>query len=95
MSTKNTVVPVELPSQDGMAERAIEPAELAYFQRVAQGLIRAGELESQAASLLGQATGLRGAYDSWIGHLIERYGLDPEHDEIDPERGLILHRDGR
>lgn len=71
----------------------IEPSELTYFKKVMGGLAKAVELEAEAARLLQQATALRGAHDSWVGHLAEQYHLDPTTDQVDAEDGTIQRRD--
>lgn len=72
----------------------IEPSELVYFKKVADGLERAAQCEVEAQRLLTQATALRGAHESWVTHLVEHYGLDPAHDVINPEDGTIQRGGG-
>jgi hypothetical protein len=81
-------------SDTEIAEQRIEPSELVYFKKVSEGANRAQQMEIEAASLTRQATALRGAFESWANHLIERYGLDPERDQVNPETGVI-ERNGR
>lgn len=76
-------------SDTDVAEQAISPSELVYFKKVVDQLTRADQLEAEANRLLQVATRLRGAHESWVSHLVEQYGLDPAHHQIDPEDGTI------
>lgn len=83
-----------LPEDPTASVQRIDPSELAYFRKVSGGLDRAAQLEVEANRLLTQATALRGAYESWVEHLAERYGLNLNHDQIDSNSGAIC-RDGQ
>jgi hypothetical protein len=57
--------------------------------RANQMLAEVATLERRAETLGQQATALLGAHTSWVEHLVERYQLDPERDQIDPSSGAI------
>lgn len=76
----------DTPTQDSQ----LEPSELAYFKKVSDGLTRSAQLATEAVNLERQATALRGAHESWVSYLVERYHLNPETDQIHPETGHIL-----
>jgi len=70
--------------------------ELAYLRTIREQMGEALQLEQQAAQLEQQALGnrqraaqLQGAYQSWMGHLCQKYGLDVQTDKIENESGLI------
>ena len=90
MTSTSDVIDGQVASEPSDTRR-LDPSELAYFKKVADGLIRANQLEVEANRMLQEATGLRGAYESWTAHLAERYALDPSHGpiQIDPEDGTI------
>jgi hypothetical protein len=93
-TSEPSVTPTAPPSNWLALSDRLEPSELAYFKRVSEGLARSGQLAAEAANLERQATALRGAHESWVSYLVERYQLDPGADQIDESTGMIMRRAG-
>jgi hypothetical protein len=69
---------------------------LAYWQKVVEGmglaqqeLEHVARLEQQVAQFRQQATARMGAYESYLVHLNETLGLDPQTDRIEPDGRIV------
>ena len=83
-------------AKQGQLQRRIGEGELHYLKLVrAQAAEatacerRAAALDQEAQQLRTRAVALYGAHESYVGYLCERYGLDREADQIDPDSGEI------
>lgn len=69
----------------------IAPAELPYLQVVADQMELIPQLEAQAQALLARAQAIRGASDSYLLYLFDKYGYDPATTSLERDGRLVPH----